>query len=33
MTERERMEIGLWYDANFDEGLRLERERAADLAF
>ncbi|MBP3884826.1 MAG: sugar O-acetyltransferase [Olsenella sp.] len=33
MTERERMESGLWYDANFDEGLRLERERAGDLAF
>jgi acetyltransferase-like isoleucine patch superfamily enzyme len=33
MTERERMERRLWYDANFDEGLRLERERAGDLAF
>jgi acetyltransferase-like isoleucine patch superfamily enzyme len=33
MNERERMERRLWYDANFDEGLRLERERAGDLAF
>lgn len=32
MTEREKLERGLWYDANYDEGLCRERERANELA-
>ena len=32
-TEREKMELGLWYDANFDAQLLKERERAVDLCF
>lgn len=31
MTEREKWEAGLWYDANFDEELRIEREKAEEL--
>lgn len=30
MTEREKWEAGLWYDANFDEELRIEREKAEE---
>lgn len=33
MTEREKMENGLWYDANFDSELLAERLRADDLCF
>lgn len=33
MTEREKMEAGLWYDANFDEELCQEREKAEELCF
>ena len=32
MTEREKLERGLWYDANYDEDLCRERERANELA-
>lgn len=32
MTEREKLESGLWYDANYDEDLCRERERANELA-
>ncbi|MDJ1369936.1 sugar O-acetyltransferase [Gulosibacter molinativorax] len=32
-TEREKLEQGLWYDANFDAELLAERERAADRYF
>lgn len=31
-SQRDRMEAGLWYDANFDEALVAERARAMDLA-
>ena len=31
MTEREKWEAGLWYDANFDAELRIEREKAEEL--
>ena len=31
MDERERMEAGLWYDANYDPGLHELRARADDL--
>ena len=30
MTEREKWEAGLWYDANFDAELRIEREKAEE---
>lgn len=33
MTEREKMEAGLWYDANFDQDLLKEREEAEALYF
>ena len=33
MTEKEKMFAGQWYDANFDEDLRLERARVKDLCF
>ena len=33
MTEKEKMMAGQWYDANFDEDLRLERARVKDLCF
>ena len=33
MTEREKMEAGLWYDANFDQELLKEREEAEALYF
>ncbi len=33
MTEREKMEAGLWYDANFDQNLLKERENAEELYF
>ncbi|MBR4027591.1 MAG: sugar O-acetyltransferase [Lachnospiraceae bacterium] len=33
MTEREKMEQGLWYDANYDKELLEEREKAEDLCF
>ena len=33
MTEREKMEHGLWYDANFDTELLRMREKAEDLCF
>lgn len=33
MTEREKMEAGLWYDANFDQDLLKEREEAETLYF
>ena len=32
MTEREKLESGLWYDANYDEDLCRERGRANELA-
>ena len=32
MTEREKLERGLWYDANYDEDLCRERGRANELA-
>ena len=31
MTEREKWEAGLWYDANFDAELRIEREKAEEF--
>ena len=31
MTEREKMEAGLWYDSNFDQDLLKEREEAEAL--
>ena len=31
MTEKEKLKKGLWYDANYDEELLKERERAEDL--
>lgn len=31
MTEREKMDLGLWYDANFDQNLVEERQKAASL--
>lgn len=31
MTEREKWEAGLWYDANFDPELCAEREKAEEL--
>lgn len=31
MTEKEKLKKGLWYDANYDEELLKERERAKDL--
>lgn len=33
MTEKEKMAQGLLYDANYDEALIKERERAKDLCF
>ena len=33
MTEREKMECGLWHDANFDTELLKMREQAEDLCF
>lgn len=33
MTEREKLERGLWYDANYDEELLRERERANELSY
>lgn len=33
MTEKEKMKLGLWYDANFDEELVEERLIAEDLCF
>ncbi len=33
MTEREKMQQGIWYDANFDAELLREREKAAALYF
>lgn len=33
MTQRERRDAGLWYDANYDEALLAERMAAEDLAF
>ena len=33
MTEREKMEKGLWYDANYDEALVQARLAAEDLCF
>lgn len=33
MTEREKLEAGLWYDANYDEELCRMRTEASDLAF
>lgn len=33
MTEREKMEKGLWYDANFDPEILKARERADSLCF
>ena len=31
MTEREKWEAGLWYDANFDPEICAEREKAEEL--
>lgn len=33
MTEREKMDLGLWYDANYDQELLQQRLRAEDLCF
>lgn len=33
MTEREKMLLGMWYDANYDEGLLEERLQAEELYF
>ena len=33
MTEREKMEQGMLYDANYDEELLAERARCKDLCF
>lgn len=33
MTEREKMELGMWYDANNDQELIKERMLAQDLCF
>ena len=33
MTESEKMKQGLWYDANYDQELSEEREKAEDLYF
>ena len=33
MTEKEKMLAHEWYDANFDEELRMDRQRAKDLCF
>ena len=33
MTEREKLEKGLWYDANYDAELLEERLQAEDLCF
>lgn len=33
MTEREKMLQGMWYDANYDEGLLEERLQAEELYF
>ena len=33
MTEREKMQYGEWYDANFDQELIALRDRAEDLCF
>lgn len=33
MTEREKMELGMWYDANNDEELLKQRVLAKDLCF
>lgn len=33
MTEKEKMTLGLWYDANYDEILIKERAKAQDLCF
>lgn len=31
MTEREKWEAGLWYDANYDPEICAEREKAEEL--
>ncbi|WP_305366839.1 maltose acetyltransferase domain-containing protein, partial [Staphylococcus hominis] len=31
MTEKEKMLAHEWYEANFDEELRMDRQRAKDL--
>ncbi|MDK9871300.1 MAG: sugar O-acetyltransferase [Staphylococcus equorum] len=33
MSEKEKMLAGEWYDANFDEALDVERNKAKDLCF
>ena len=33
MTESEKMKLGLWYDANYDQELSEKREKAEDLYF
>ena len=33
MTEREKLERGMWYDANYDEELRAARAAAAEIVF
>lgn len=33
MTEREKLEMGFWYDANYDVELLKERENAEELCF
>ena len=33
MTEKEKMEAGLWYDANYDKELLELRLKAEDLCF
>ena len=33
MTEREKRDLGLWYDANYDAELLEEREKAEELCF
>ncbi len=33
MTEREKLEAGMWYDANYDTQLLAEREEAEELCF
>lgn len=33
MTEREKLEKGMWYDANYDEELVAARRRAGEVAF
>jgi len=33
MNEKEKMKLGLWYDANYDENLLKERDKAEELYF